>query len=136
MEDGTVRKLAFDILIRFAWTCRESQAAKSPYQPQPQGGERQRGRQEEKSLHSVIFAVCFHGDGSGSWSELSQWKQTAAPIHHGPSHTGHTAELSGQGGAPGRGVGAGLPGALRKQESVKPPLKAKAGRAAGSGDLS
>lgn len=82
----------------------------------------------------MIFAVCFHGDGSGSWSELSQWKQTAAPIHHGPSHTDHTAALSGRRGAPGRDVGAGA--ARRSEEagkSVKPPLKAKAGRAAGTG---
>lgn len=129
--------LAFDILIKCAWTCRESQAAKSPYQPQPQGGEKERGRQEEKRLHSMSFAVCFHGDGSGSWSELSQWKQTAAPIHHGPSRTGHTAVLSGRGGAPGRDVG--VEAARRSEEageSVKPPLKAIAGRAAGPGDPS
>jgi hypothetical protein len=27
----------------------------------------------------------FHGNGSGSRSELSQWKQTGAPIHQHPS---------------------------------------------------
>ena len=34
--------------------------------------------------------IRFHGDGSGSGSELSQWKQTAAPIHHHSNHAGHT----------------------------------------------
>lgn len=52
------------------------------------------GRQEEKRLLSMTSSVCFHGDGSGSGSELSQWKQTVAPIHHHPSHAGHTGRCA------------------------------------------
>ena len=38
----------------------------------------------------MISSVCFHGDGSRSGSELSQWKQIAASIHHHSNHAGDT----------------------------------------------
>lgn len=98
------------------------------------GGQRSRegeGRGEEKRLHS-IGSSCFHGDGSGSGSELSRWKQTAALIHQ-PRPTSHTGRLCSPGTEdPGRDVGAAwaffchlLSGTARGR--VKTPPKASAG---------
>ena len=75
---------------------------------------------EEKRLHSIISKVCFHGDGSGSGSELSQWKQTAAPIHHGPSHAGPAGRCAvwaqrSRGGTRGLGLSASLVSAVLRE---------------------
>lgn len=93
---------------------------------------------EEKRLHSIISKVCFHGDGSGSGSELSQWKQTAAPIHHGPEPCRPCGPLCCLGTEePGRDAGAGAVSLCCVSCSEgssgveKRPLKAKAGGAAG-----
>lgn len=34
-----------------------------------------KGARKEERLHSMIFSLGFHGNGSGSRSELSQWTQ-------------------------------------------------------------
>lgn len=50
----------------------------------------------------MISSWRFHGNGSGSGSELSQWKQTAALIPH---HPGLLATLAACAGGPGKDRG-------------------------------
>lgn len=86
----------------------------------------------EKEAPFNYLLICFHGDGSGSGSELSQWKQTAAPIHRRPSHAGHAVRCAvWTQRNPGRDVAAraaslsSISCSQGSKESVKPPLEAK-----------
>lgn len=72
----------FDILIKFSgplgngWPQRAGR-----YQPQPRGGDTERGDGRKRGSIQSVSSVCLHGDGTGSQSGLSQGTQTAAPIH-------------------------------------------------------
>ena len=123
-------KPAFDVLIKLAWTSGESQGAKSwPRPARAQDGEREHGRKgggKEAPLNDP-----FPWRWVGSGSELSQWKQrlpftitqtTLATLAAGTSGPGE--------GRVGRGCQPFFCWLLRGL-SVKLPLKAKAGGAAG-----
>lgn len=63
------------------------------------------GRSEDERKKETPFNYLlpgFHGNSSRSRSELSQWKQTGAPIHQHPSLL---ATLASCAGAPGRDRG-------------------------------